>query len=442
MNTPELTPGDPRLTALLLGEIHDPALVQKLHDEIAHNPALQHEYAALGALAQTLEKSFQDELTAIPTPAERPSPAATPQIIPFPKPKRHAVFATASRPHKKDSRRHIPVLFFLGATAALALYLALQPADTTPPAPTVAHTPPPQPATAPDGTTPIQLRAAPGERSSYAETIYKITPAPTDPTLAALVAQLPVRTPGGGENARVATTTSRTASLCLGTAGPAYIQHLHNNLAQRRRPAREHLRIDSLVNALVTTPRLHHDRSAATPQTLHATAEAIPAPWAENHWLVRITLHARNTVANARATAEFSTAHVASWRLLGCEDGALDARTLDSPVTLHAGETLTTLFELVPAANATTPGEIHIALRNATGSETLLKAPLNIQTLETTSDDTRLAAATAAFALALRDSQYRGTATLAMAGQLSRIIANPNKDLLGALIHAATPLAQ
>ncbi|MDR2430038.1 MAG: hypothetical protein LBD14_03945 [Puniceicoccales bacterium] len=430
MNTPALTPNDPRLTDLLLGEIHDPALAQKLRDELAHNPALRHEYAALGTLAQTLEKNFRDELAAIPDTTPAATPKVIPQIIPFPK--RRPMLATASHAHTNPPRNSIPILCLLGATAALALYLALQNPGAPTPAPTTAATA--------RGDTPIQLRPPPATRPSYAETIYKITPAPTDPALATLVAQLPVRTPGGGENARVATATNHTASLCLRAAGPAYVQHLRNNLLQRHRPAREHLRIDSLVNALVTTTPAH--LPAQTPRPLHATAEAIPAPWAENHWLVRITLHARATIADARATAGFSTTHVASWRLLGCEDGALNARPLDTPVTLHTGETLTTLFELVPAANATTPGKIHLALSDATGTTTLLSAPLPIQTLETASDDTRLAAATAAFALALRESQYRGTATLALSGRLAQSINNPNKNLLDDLIRAATPLMQ
>ena len=135
---------------------------------------------------------------------------------------------------------------------------------------------------------------------------------------------------------------------------------------------------------------------------------------------------------------------VASWRILGHEDGPPQAPTLGTPAQLPAGKMFTTLIEITPVASsmrAEEIGEIALNFEAPDGhSVTLSKRVFAPRDDSTTpiSDDTRLALAAASLGLALRHSPYRGTASLALSGQLTAQVRNPEgKRLLEAILRSA-----
>jgi hypothetical protein len=233
--------------------------------------------------------------------------------------------------------------------------------------------------------------------------------------------------------------------LCLASTGIDYARRLQDSIALGRLPDRQQLRIDALVNAFVSAPA-----GNAAPG-IELVAEAIPAPWAPGHWLIRATVQARGSDASivatqARAATVFSPEQAASCRLLGWEDGGENPPAFDLPATIHTGETLTTLFELIPATGAKTGeplGELKIAFTDKNGKRTELSQTIAWPAsggIAAATDETRIAAAAAALGLALRQSPHRGSATLALAGHLAGTTHLPNRALFDSLLRDTTAL--
>ncbi|MDR2862477.1 MAG: DUF3520 domain-containing protein [Puniceicoccales bacterium] len=460
--TPCPAPDDPRLTALALGEITDPAEARALREAIGADPASQREFDAIRALATALQTEFRAEAQPARPAASNSLPFADAQKA---RPARRRADTAPEEPaHRRrhgsarssgfgprlTPRASLPekiirftILGGLGIGAAATLIFSSRLADTA-----VNKTEETTVATAPE----YWVKLRPKKPAAILPEGHPI-PAPAagalpvskENGLAELVATLPVRIPGSRENIFMPA-RGRAASLCLTSAGKNYARRLQSSLIKGTLPPRRLMRIDGLVNAFLS------DTRSATEHGVQLVAEAVPAPWASGHWLVRATVRAGEIGGSivgtgAHATVAFSPEQVDSWRMLGCEDGDTNAATLEVPGVMRGGESLTTLFELVPAADAREGeaiGMVRITYRTPEGQVmTLLKkvawpAPGG---LETALEDTRFAAAVASFGLAMRQSQYRGAATLGMAGRLAESAKeHPNKKWFDAMVRDAAPL--
>lgn len=156
---------------------------------------------------------------------------------------------------------------------------------------------------------------------------------------------------------------------------------------------------------------------------------------------------------DVKLQVDFNPARVASYRLVGYENRALAARDFADDTKdageIGAGHRVTALYEIAPAGGAPAgvapskyaapdpepPGEpsdelCEVRLRYQPpggGASTELRVPVTDAGLgfRDLSDDTRFAAAVAAFGMVLRGSPYRGAATAEAAGDWAR-------DALGA----------
>ncbi len=461
MNTAPLTPNDPRITALACGEIFDDAEAALLRREIENNPALKREFKETEALQAALREKFAAELTAAENRAGNASGAGSAKIIPFPvkttpaDPRRKGaggIGAVFSRQEHRETRNQKTLRFGLsaaiaGAAAAAGIFAVIPRETKTMPAL-------PQTAQKHIGGGDIQIRLqnnSPEKLAAGFAAPFVPAPSPVEPKfsltgnaalLAEITATMPVRSPGGGENVFEKTALAKTAPLLLRPLNPFYAKTLQKNLAAGTLPDRALLRIDGLANALLQTPA---KRGAPA---LDVEFEIVPAPWANDRWFARATIrvggNANELVGkNAVATVAFDSKNIAEWRMLGGEDGAAGSLPMTLPNELRAGDARTTLFELVPAKGAPLAGDaglVSIAWQSPAGGAQTLTRQVSYTTradIKDASDETLFAAAITSFGLTLRDSQYKGSATLAMASKLAEPVKNPNKPFFDSLIGCA-----
>ena len=139
------------------------------------------------------------------------------------------------------------------------------------------------------------------------------------------------------------------------------------------------------------------------------------------------------TVANdAKAGVTFNADAVSSYRLLGYDMKHISEDDFNNPEK-DAGEIgsnlcVTVMYEIEPndAAEGGALAEIAVRYRDAEGQD--CEAALTVSGEEPATDDTRFAACVAEFALVLRQSQYRGTASL---GNVLTRLADLNGYLAG-----------
>jgi len=221
-------------------------------------------------------------------------------------------------------------------------------------------------------------------------------------------------------------------SADMNTASYANVRRYLN---QNQLPPRDAVRIEAMVNSFSYT---YPKPSGNNP--FGASIEAAAAPWNPQHRLVRIGIKAKdadarrlsagNTVAkDVKLEIQLNPDVVGEYRLI--DDGSPALRT---PATsrdskdggsVEAGQTFTALYEIVPKTSnggSTRALTVNITYKDPNGGNTRqLAFPLvdRGQTFERASTDFRFAAAVASFGMVLRDSPYKGTAsvdsTLAMA---------------------------
>jgi len=154
--------------------------------------------------------------------------------------------------------------------------------------------------------------------------------------------------------------------------------------------------------------------------------------------LVRIGLKGHQDVAvraDSRIEIEFNPRRVASYRLIGYDRQKTETQNSNEenvgshPIT--AGDTLTTLYEVVPLKNIDTAGRTQNSTVAGEAAEPLLTTKLQlrtpgnnaVQSVERVITDTgssfaeargdlKFAAAVAEFGMILRDSEYKGSATI------------------------------
>jgi anti-sigma factor RsiW len=256
-----------------------------------------------------------------------------------------------------------------------------------------------------------------------------------------------------------------TFALDVGTSSYANVRRF---LRAGERPPADAVCIEELVNYFPYAYAAPHDNAP-----LAATLEVAAAPWAPAHRLVRIGLKAREVTAAARPAAnpaggalvtvakdvkaqvEFNPAKVQSYRLIGYDGRALKKEDFDNNAItagdVGAGHTVTALYEIVPAGVAppATPGVDALKYQEPEGrsqmtndrdqkagsvisnSELLtvkvrytppeggasrqMEFPLTDRgaAFAEASMDFKFAAAVAGFGMILRESPFKGNATLA-----------------------------
>ena len=198
-------------------------------------------------------------------------------------------------------------------------------------------------------------------------------------------------------------------------------------------PPRESVRIEGMINHF-----RYEFPQQTTGEPFSLNLEVVTCPWEPTHRLVRIGLKGHQDVTvrgDSRIEIEFNPRRVASYRLIGYDRQKTETQNsneenVDShPIT--AGDTLTTLYEVVPLKNIDTAGRTQNSTVAGEAAEPLLTTKLQlrtpgnnaVQSVERVITDTgssfaeargdlKFAAAVAEFGMILRDSEYKGSATI------------------------------
>jgi Domain of unknown function (DUF3520)./von Willebrand factor. len=199
-------------------------------------------------------------------------------------------------------------------------------------------------------------------------------------------------------------------------------------------PPRESVRIEGMIN--------HFSYDYPPPSAGEAFSlnlDVVSCPWAPIHRLVRIGLKGNQATfdpADSRIEVEFNSRRVASYRLIGYDRKETERqgsnKENDGSPSMSAGYTLTAFYEVVPLKRVATANHTQTSSVAENASEPLLTAKLQLKTMgnetaagliqRTVSDtefdfaaapsDLKFAAAVAEFGMILRDSEYKGNASL------------------------------
>ena len=209
-------------------------------------------------------------------------------------------------------------------------------------------------------------------------------------------------------------------------------------------PPKDSVRIEEMINYF------SYDYPEPTQeQLLSLDVEVASCPWADSHRLVRIGLKGHRTESSKPDTGdastrpmkiakevkiqvEFNLGEVASYRLIGYEQQTpgkegLSRDEIDAS-EIDAGRTVTAFYEVVPAgasASALPPGSLtqeanemltvrlHYKKPNADKSELIHRTVVDDgKQFANASPDFKFAAAVAEFGMLLRESEFKGNATL------------------------------
>lgn len=328
-----LTPDDPRLLALALGEIHDAELRRSLEAAVAADPALVSAYAELRAFSETLRTGLAREPLPFTDPAAVAARAMAAPAGGSPALRRRgagglggsvsdkaAVVSGSSRP-----RTIAFGLVGLAAAACLAVMVLSQ-----------------NKAGSAGGN--LSKVAANTEATSPDERgFFSISGLKSD--LASTSAALPSLEGAGADFV-----AAGRAPLALSApVARGYLAAFSRELEAGRRPEVSRIRVDGLVNAFIgARPEAPGSRSVLVESVL------TDAPWDTTHRLLRVTVRAQGApgaivAKNAVAAVDFDPAVVNTWRVLGYTGSAKAPES----VALHGGDTITTLYELTlnPAAS-------------------------------------------------------------------------------------------
>ena len=154
--------------------------------------------------------------------------------------------------------------------------------------------------------------------------------------------------------------------------------------------------------------------------------------------MMKVFVHERSrflSVANDTKVQVRFTENVDSYRLIGYENRVMSNDDFENDKKdageIGAGQTITALYELIPAENYTmhaNAAQIEVRYKKNLGEESRsLEVNTGIPTYDgfKPSEEFNFAAGLAAFALTLRDSEYKGTASLDMAYDLLKPVSEP-----------------
>jgi hypothetical protein len=384
-----LTPDDPRLLALALGEIIDPAERASLEALVAGSPDLRAAYEAHRNLAGDLRAAFATEPVPFVNPATIVAKATGEAAPSRPERRRTSGLGgslVGTRSSKSDTNRWIAFGGVAAAAAAcVAIFLSVR---------------------SPQGAT-----SAVAGNNPVAPTGLTFRVPSSRPDFSTLALAMPGLS-GAGNDFRPA----GRAPLALSAPNArAYAAAFTRELADGRRPADTRIRLDGLVNAFIAARPI---APGAKPVLLETALT--DAPWNPAHRILRVTVRAQGApgevvAMNAAAAVDFDAVSVKSWRVLG-HKGTVAAPTT---VALRGGETVTTLYEIEPTAASGSAPLVNIAVRYARADKSgadVAMATLteeNRKALADTDSDTRFAAGLAAYAMNLGENPVSGLALAA-----------------------------
>lgn len=400
MNEHELlSPDDPRLTAYALGEM-TPAEQAAFERLLAQDPAARAAVEEIRTMAAGLDAALQTEAAA-------PAPSLTPV--------RRETVATRPLPMPRREGRKIltfPGLYYLGAGLAAACFALVYVAGERSRADArrsgvaqiVVHA-------RDDAATPGLPGPASMERRAVREAA---APRSEGIALVAAETQVPDRF--------FAVAEAATSVFPLRVGKESYAQ-VRERLRSGARPPREIVQVAELINAFAYTWP-----AVAEGEAFAALLEETAAPWAVEHRLVRVGLKGVGPAAveiarAAQVRVEFNPARVRAWRLIGFEGDGQSLGVAGGPrgETMRGGETVTALYEIVPATGVAPEGDpalLHLSLDYvdpATGQTRRVARRLESRGggFAQAGADMKFVAAVAAFGLSLRDTPLPDTVNLA-----------------------------
>ena len=131
------------------------------------------------------------------------------------------------------------------------------------------------------------------------------------------------------------------------------------------------------------------------------------------------------SVANdTKCQITFNPEVVDSYRLIGYENRVMNNEDFENDKKdageIGAGQTITALYEIIPAEGYEAEASVasfDVRYKLALGEQSR-ELSLGVKASDTTSDNFNLAAGIAAYGMCLRNSEYKGEATLSMAYDL------------------------
>ena len=213
---------------------------------------------------------------------------------------------------------------------------------------------------------------------------------------------------GGAEEPFRDAVANPTSTFPLTVDASAYSDVRRALLEEKRLPAPGAVRVAGLVNSFT-----YSYAEPAKGEAASLTLELAQCPWNAAHRLARIGLRARpdEAVSGAEVLVAFNPRRVSAYRLIGYK-GRRGRESDAVGDTVGAGQTVTALYEVIPA-NDTDKGEwLTVKMRYEGGDGRLSRSLTGeAKQLSEASTDFRMAAAAAEFGLLLRESEYRGDAT-------------------------------
>ncbi|MBQ2107885.1 MAG: DUF3520 domain-containing protein, partial [Bacteroidales bacterium] len=145
------------------------------------------------------------------------------------------------------------------------------------------------------------------------------------------------------------------------------------------------------------------------------------------------------SVANDTKCQVKFTENVDSYRLIGYENRLMATEEFNDDKKdageIGAGQTITALYEIIPSDTYTMGANaaiIEVRYKKRLGEDSfLLSVNTGIPTYDgfEPSKEFNFAAGLAAYALTLRNSEYKGTASLSMAADLIKPVSNPGESI-------------
>src|SRR6478736_7281084 len=236
-----------------------------------------------------------------------------------------------------------------------------------------------------------------------------------------------------GERPFVSVMSRPRASVPLVVNSASYLD-VRRSIDSGLLPPRESVRIEGMINHF---PYEYPQSTVDGPFSLNL--DVVTCPWEPAHRLVRIGLKGHQDLAvraDSRIEVEFNPRRVASYRLIGYDRQKNETQNSNEDNggshPLAAGYTLTTLYEVVPLKRGGTAPHTQMPTVAEEASEPLLTAKLQLKTrgndaavgliqralsdsgfdFAAAPSDLKFAAAVAGFGMIMRDSEYKGNATI------------------------------
>jgi len=236
-----------------------------------------------------------------------------------------------------------------------------------------------------------------------------------------------------GERPFVSVKSRPQSSVPLVVNSPSY-SGVRRSINEGLLPPKESVRIEEMINYF---PYEYPPPGAGEAFSLNV--DVVTCPWEPNHRLVRIGLKGGQTMAvftDSRIAVEFNPRRVASYRLIGYDRQKTEAQRSKgenvSSQSLAAGYTVTSFYEIVPLKRVGNANQTKTPSVAEDASDPLLTAKVQLNrrgygaavgSIQRTVSDTgfdlaaapgdlKFAAAVAEFGMILRDSEYKGNASL------------------------------